>query len=469
MERKKTLPLIDIIRSKLPGVPKAELEEVIAEAYSILMTNRTQDWEIKLKGLHETNEEQLVKAMLDQPAGFGIERKAVHTFTDYVPSVFDLPDDPRGESIVGQVFRREGKPYSADFSGNINVNKIERNFVCHPFEQHGQPLEVRGAEFNLDIMIVGDGATMMVDKAHWPTEVVKRCSFNLEGGTGTATLPDVFWRTATEHILGLQTSASPFTKYLEKVMGPRNLWASKIDRLVRDKFQVYQEPTVISDLVWKYVNQNLVELYREVFKGFSIDNAPFYPSGVFGVVVMRRISQGYPNANLSVSGECRFMNDLGGFTSSGDISIVDGDSLKRYTDIDLVNRHDALLDSLLSRPENPEIVAKVANIRKNLVGNTPNPKANYVTGSIEDRTSQILMYTDGLYLDVNKNNSSRFNRISVYKSDGADFTTHMILRDPELAVISRRRQNRFSGVRGDDGAYAYWGNLLQLKYLAPNL
>lgn len=108
--------LREIIRSKIPGIPPADLDNVLVDAYRILMTEtRINNWGYGLKRLQETEEEQLILAMLNKPAGYGIERKAVYTHSDYLPNAIDSRGNHRGKNIAGQVFRGEGKPFFCRF------------------------------------------------------------------------------------------------------------------------------------------------------------------------------------------------------------------------------------------------------------------------------------------------------------------------------------------------------------------
>lgn len=448
------------IQAKNPEVSYEVLSEASVHAYEILMDGRRfRDFYVD-----EPNKRQiknLITNILNTP-GYGVD--LVPSYTYSIKEDYPTPSglESRGRHLCGQVFCKEGKPYPADCTLGIRVLDIKRDFSYND-SMSEEEIRIKNANFWVDFQIVGDGATMLIDQKDWPEEVNRIC---LDVKSGKV-LPDVFWRTSVEEILGISGSDSPFVGTIRDALGcSREASLKKVQDFISSKFEVYEYPSKLSNLVWEYVNTNLGELFKKVFKDFSYETGYKYPSGVFGALIVKGISPGdYPTRRPNFEQE-KFLDSvsMAGVTVSGDVLVVA--DFKPVNDGEIVNNHDRLLDTLTGKRDR-RIVSKISDLRRRLVGNAPNDNINKVSKDIL-RPRHIIMYTDGLKLGEKycRNHSALYNGIVKFVP-GADLTAMDIKKDLELTIISRRSQNRKTG-QADDAGYGYWGAWEFLQKLAPD-
>lgn len=383
----------------------------------------------------EVIQDQLFESLLSCSPGYGVELRPDYTMKDVVS------EGRSYDEIVGQVFRKKDKCFSADLVGGFRLDGC----VFHRKETYKYE-EMENRQAKVQVLICCDGATMLVPQEieMWPPEILEKLSVTYRGQT--AYYPDVFWRTIVQKLFNIDM-VSPYADLVEI---DSDSCYEELKRGMEDDYNNELSSAEVAENLIKRVNKAIGSFLETFFDGFDGRTCHLYPSGVMGVAVIPIVE--HPPRHLYEDFQFRknFLKQTkGGFASCGDVRVVADKN--RVNDCQVVDRHDRLLDGLKGR-EIPEIVVPVANMRIRQVGNLQGVSVDIQKGSF-DVSKTVVMYTDGG--DINRELIPKGCFIDLVKKR-TDFSAACFSKDPYLTLLLRRWQYRNGSKRPDDLGYILW-------------
>lgn len=323
--------------------------------------------------------------------------------------------------VRGLVFRAPQKPFTADLIQHLSFTPPK------PRDPEEPPVR------NRHIVVVADGATMMMEKAYMEEvnpEMTRISTYSHEGRKVFA--PDVLWRTALGKILGGSTIPTP-----EQFDAHPGLCQAVNDVIKAKPINYSLEPSQ----VMRAINDSLFSVMSRIFPSFKDDTVHLHPSGVMAIIAWNELMDGARNRME--------------YCASGDIGVSTDTSPRkspyRHHVIGGVMAHDTIRTMTgLGMKAKPQEVAIVAKLKGPLTGNLPQPRRIFdimlndlanppITSGVlireRGKFGTVFSYTDG-YSFAGEGSTHLTTRGRDRGLVGSDITAQGLQRDIWLSVYA---------------------------------